>query len=133
MAAKFTAGDSIASTKSIQSRNRGGPDVKTRSMKLRSGSTMPGMPGSIRTGANTQGAAIAKKGKGGSMTEKRGGPGGKMGIGKKGSSGPFPKTAPGTMAKNAVVTKGARGTMESLRGATAGATMSRGKGKSVMY
>lgn len=130
MAAKFTAKDSIASTNSTKSHNRGGPDVRTKSMKLRSGSTMPGMPGAIRTGMSTKGASIAKRGKGGEMTSKQGGPGG---IGKRGSSGPFPKTAPGTMAKNAIK-GGGRGTMESLRGATAGATMTKRGGKgSLMY
>lgn len=128
MASRFTAGDSIASTRSVKSQNSHSRP-KISSMKLKSNSTMPGMPGAIRTGMTNSGASTAKKGKGGSMTAKQGGPGS---IGKRGGSGPFPKTATGTMGKNTVV-GGGRGTMESLRGATAGATMSRGKGKGLMY
>lgn len=128
MASRFTAGDSIASTRSVKSQNSHSRP-KISSMKLKSNSTMPGMPGAIRTGMTNSGAATAKRGKGGSMSAKQGGPGGKMGIGKRGSSGPFPKTATGTVSKNAL--GGGRGTMESLRGATAGATMKRGKG--LMY
>jgi hypothetical protein len=62
MAARFTKGDSIKSTNNITDKNPPG-EVRTRSHTLKGGSTMPGMPGFIDTGASGQRGGNAQGGK----------------------------------------------------------------------
>lgn len=78
MAAKFTAGDSIRSTRTTASMHPK-PNVRTRSHSLEGGNTMSGMPGYINA-HQTESMDHARGGKG--FGPRREGP-----VGKRGSSG----------------------------------------------
>lgn len=78
MAAKFTKGDSVQTTRSTYQRNPP-PNVRTRSHSLKGGSTMPGMPGYINA-HQSESMDHARGGKGfGPHREEE--------VGKRGSSG----------------------------------------------
>lgn len=93
MAAKFTAGDSIKTTRFISAKNPP-PNVRTSSHTLKSGTTMAGMPGYINA-HQTEDMGHAKGGKGF-------GPHREEYIGKRGSSGAkgMGKGATGTTTKD---------------------------------
>lgn len=93
MAAKFTSGDSIKTTRTLSSKSPP-PTVRATSHVLDTGNTMSGMPGHIKAGMTaSEGGARGGKGVG----PKREGP-----IGKRGSSGAkyMGKSAPGTMTRS---------------------------------
>lgn len=124
MAAKFTAGDSIATTRSTRSRHDP-PEPHTSSYGAKSGNTMSGMPGFINAGATK--ASGGMKG-GPSISPKKEGP-----IGRKGGSGAksMGKAAPGTTTKSYhAASTGSAGKMEKLKAPT---SFEGGKRKSLMY
>lgn len=124
MAAKFTAGDSMKSTRSTNSQHHPG-EPKTSSYGAKSGNTMSGMPGFINSGQTK--ASGGMKGTS-SISPKKGGP-----IGRKGGSGAkgLAKAAPGMSTKSyRAASTGSAGKMEKLKAPT---SFEGGKRKSLMY
>lgn len=125
MAARFTKGDSMATTRRTAQKGKVA-EPRTTSHSLRAGSTMAGQPGFISTSAN-DGTAGAKGGK--AMSSK---PMKNRYIGHKGSS-KMASSGRGTMGgRSAWMTRGSAGKVEKLAGA-AKAFGERKGGKSNMY
>jgi hypothetical protein len=137
MAARFTKGDSIQSTRETSPTPARHVEPRTKSHTLRGGSTMPGMPGFIKAGANGERGGNAQGGK--SIAPKwppksRGSR--ESEIGKKGGGHTAKKLnagGAGTMGKRSAWkgSTGHRGRMERLSGSAKSFT-ERGK-KSCMY
>lgn len=124
MAAKFTHGDSIHTTRSTAQQGKV-REPHTSSHALKGGSTMPGMPGHICAG-QTAAEGGAKGGHG--VGPKREGP-----IGRKGGSGAksMGKAAPGTTTKSYhAASTGHPGRIEKLKART---SFEGGRRKSTMY